>query len=232
MSLRNLPSVDSLLKDADGLISAYGRKLTLQAIRIVLDDVRDEINGGLEISTKENIISRAGSYLISWTTPTLQPVINGTGVILHTNLGRAPLSKTAIQAINDVSVGYSNLEFDLNSGKRGSRTVHLEDVLIRLTGAEAELVVNNCASAVLLVLSALANRKKVIIPRSQLVEIGGGFRIPDVMKQSGAKLVEIGTTNKVRLSDFEGALGSKTQTANPIVMHAHRSNFRIMGFTE
>ena len=149
-------------------------------------------------------------------------------MILHTNLGRAPLSHATLHAIDVVSRGYSNLEFDLETGKRGSRLIHAEGLLKKLTGAEAALVVNNCASAVLLTLSALANKKRVVIARSQLVEIGGGFRVPDVMKQSGAKLVEIGTTNKVRVADYTSALDEPTA----LVMRAHRSNFKIVGFTE
>jgi L-seryl-tRNA(Ser) seleniumtransferase len=158
----------------------------------------------------------------------LLPVINATGVILHTNLGRAPLSKAAIQAMADVAANYSTLEYDLEKGQRGSRLIHAESVLKKLTGAEAALVVNNNASAVLLVLSALANKKRVVIARSQLVEIGGGFRVPDVMKQSGAKLVEVGTTNKVRVADYKEALEEPTS----LIMRAHRSNFKIVGFTE
>ena len=181
-----------------------------------------------DVPGNEMIIQRIGSQLHSWTRPTLLPVINATGVILHTNLGRAPLADSAIKAMEAASRGYSNLEFDLTTGKRGSRHTHAEQIIKLLTGAEAALVVNNNAAAVLLVLSALAKGKRVIIPRSQLVEIGGGFRVPDVMKQSGARLVEIGTTNKVRLSDFEDAL---TEPAG-MVMRAHRSNFKMIGFTD
>ncbi|MCX6083169.1 MAG: L-seryl-tRNA(Sec) selenium transferase [Chloroflexi bacterium] len=231
MSLRNLPSVDRLLNVGSALVSAYGRPLTLHALRIVLEEIRTEITFGTETPSHQIIISRAEKQLSNWTKPTLQPVINATGVVLHTNLGRAPLSGMAIRAMDEIARGYSNLEFDLETGKRGSRQVHVEAVLRNLTGAEAGLVVNNCASAVLLVLAALANRKQVIIPRSQLVEIGGGFRIPDVMKLSGARLVEIGTTNKVRLSDFELALDNQS-SAHSLVMHIHRSNFKIIGFTE
>jgi L-seryl-tRNA(Ser) seleniumtransferase len=155
------------------------------------------------------------------------PVINATGVLLHTNLGRAPLSPATIAAMRDAS-GYTPIELDMITGRRGDRFAHAEDLLKRLTGAEAALVVNNNAAAVLLVLSALAVRKKVAIARSQLVEIGGGFRVPDVMKQSGAKLAEIGTTNRVRLADYEEALAESAA----LVMRAHRSNFRIIGFTE
>jgi L-seryl-tRNA(Ser) seleniumtransferase len=163
-----------------------------------------------------------------WTRPTLLPVINATGVLLHTNLGRAPLSPAAISMMDAVSRNYSTLEFDLATGKRGSRLLHAEALLQRLTGAEAAVVVNNNAAAVLLVLSALAGSKRVVIARSQLVEIGGGFRVPDVMKQSGAKLVEVGTTNKVHLTDYEEAFEEPTA----LVLHAHRSNFKIIGFTE
>jgi L-seryl-tRNA(Ser) seleniumtransferase len=155
-------------------------------------------------------------------------VINATGIILHTNLGRAPLSNAAIQVMNEVSCGYSNLEFNLQSGQRGSRLVHAESLLKHLTQAEAALVVNNNAAAVLLVLSALAARRQVVISRTQLVEIGGGFRIPDVMRQSGARLHEVGTTNQVQLDDYATAI---QEAAPALVMHAHRSNFRITGFT-
>ena len=157
----------------------------------------------------------------------MQAVINATGVILHTNLGRAPLSKAAIQAMQEAAAGYSTLEYDLTKGKRGSRPVHAEALLKRLTGAEAALVVNNNAAAVLLALTALARRRGVVIARSQLVEIGGGFRVPDVMKQSGARLVEIGTTNRVHLADYEAAL----EESPALVLRAHRSNFQILGFT-
>ena len=194
--------------------------------------MRAEISGGQPESSQTDILLRAESHLKKWIEPTLQPVVNATGVVLHTNLGRAPLSRAAVLSMQEISQGYSNLEFDLETGKRGSRLLHAEKLLQNLTGAEAGLVVNNCASAVLLVLTALASRKQVIIPRSQLVEIGGGFRIPEVMKQSGARLVEIGTTNKVRISDFEEALFAVPATSGAIVMRAHRSNFKIVGFTE
>ncbi|MCI0610921.1 MAG: L-seryl-tRNA(Sec) selenium transferase [Anaerolineae bacterium] len=174
------------------------------------------------------ILAQAESHLSAWTSPTLLPVINATGVILHTNLGRAPLSDATLRALDEASRNYSNLEYDLAKGQRGSRLAHAESILKKLTGAEAAIVVNNNASAVLLVLSALANKKRVIISRTQLVEIGGGFRLPDVMKGSGAKLLEVGTTNKVRLSDYKEAL----EESAALVMRAHRSNFKIVGFTE
>jgi len=212
------------------LIETYGRPLTLQALRGSLDDVRARfrLHPELALPSTEEILFRARSRLSVWTQPTLIPVINATGVIVHTNLGRAPLSKATIAAMQVAAQGYSNLEYDLDKGKRGSRLIHAESVLQKLTGAEAAVVVNNNASAVMLTLAALSNRKRAIIARSQLVEIGGGFRVPDVMKQSGAKLVEVGTTNRVHLADYEEALSEPTG----VVMRAHRSNFKIIGFTE
>ena len=253
--LRNIPSVEQLLRHATPLIERYGRPLTLDALRRTLDETRArfKLDPQSALPSADLILTQAESRLIAWTGPSLVPVINATGVILHTNLGRAPLSETTIRAVTEAARNYSNLEYDLETGKRGSR-LHAEAILQKLLAVEAALVVNNNASAVLLVLSALANKKRVVIPRSQLVEIGGGFRVPDVMKQSGAKLLEIGTTNKVRLSDFEEALGIRSSDSssvdnirssvqNPLtasvphplialVMHAHRSNFKIIGFTE
>jgi L-seryl-tRNA(Ser) seleniumtransferase len=229
-SLRDLPSIEQLLQSATHLIEPYGRSLTLDALRRTLDEIRERFKADQQtvLPTTDLILTQAEASLSAWTASSLFPVINATGVILHTNLGRAPLSKATLQAMNAVALDYSNLEYDLTKGKRGSRLIHAESVLQKLTGVEAALVVNNNASAVLLVLSALANRKRVVIARSQLVEIGGGFRVPDVMKQSGAKLVEVGTTNKVRLSDYKDAFEEKTA----VVMRAHRSNFKIVGFTE
>ena len=229
-NLRDLPSVEQLLQTprlAD-LILAYGRPLTLQAIRLSLDEARAAAKSGVDLPPRDALISRTEALLCDWTRPTLQPLINATGVILHTNLGRAPMSRAAMDAMQIAALGYSNLEFDLTTGKRGSRTIHAEAILKRLTGAEAALVVNNNAGAVLLVLSALAKGKRVVIARTQLVEIGGSFRVPDVMKQSGAKLAEVGATNKVHLRDYEEAIGEGAA----LVMRAHRSNFKIVGFTE
>jgi L-seryl-tRNA(Ser) seleniumtransferase len=232
MNLRRLPSVEQLLQTqyAAELIARFGRPLTLQAIRDSLDDIRarNSKDHDSTLPDREDLLKQAASLLVLWTAPALLPVINASGVILHTNLGRAPLSSSAAQSILPVAQGYSNLEFDLQTGKRGSRLVHVGKQLCQLTGAESALVVNNNAAAVLLVLSALANKKQVIISRSQLVEVGGGFRIPDVMRQSGAKLVEVGTTNRVRLADYEEALGEQTA----LIIHAHHSNFKMTGFTE
>jgi L-seryl-tRNA(Ser) seleniumtransferase len=228
-NLRNLPSIEQLLQNATRLIEKYGRPLTLDALRETLHDARArfKLDPETALPSTDLILAQAESRLAAWTEPTLRPLINATGVIIHTNLGRAPLSSATIHAMSEAAANYSNLEYDLVTGRRGSRLIHAEAILQKLLGVEAALVVNNCASAVLLTLSALANRKRVVIARSQLVEIGGGFRVPDVMKQSGAKLVEVGTTNKVKLSDYENEL-----TEAALVMRAHRSNFKIVGFTE
>jgi L-seryl-tRNA(Ser) seleniumtransferase len=227
--LRSLPSVDKLLKSAQVIewLDRFGRPLTLEAIRVSLDEARESYRNGQTIPDQDTLLARTQELLETWVVPTLEPVINASGVILHTNLGRAPLSEAALQAMRDVSSGYSSLEYDLKRGKRGSRLVHAEAILQRLTGAEAAVVVNNNAAAVMLVLTALARRRAVVIARTQMVEIGGGFRVPDVMKQSGARLVEVGTTNRVHPEDYKDALDEK-----PVLfLRAHRSNFRIVGFT-
>jgi len=227
--LSSLPSVDRILQTRTSaeLVAAYGRPLTLEAIRKVLADLRAGYTDGDTLPKIEAILNLVADQLENWLKPTLIPVINATGVVLHTNLGRAPLSRAALQAIQQVCSGYSTLEFDLSSGKRGSRAEHAEGLLKTLTGAEAALVVNNNAAAVLLVLSALARRKRVVISRTQLVEVGGGFRIPEVMTQSGARLVEVGTTNRVHLQDYETALLEPAA----MVLRAHHSNFKIIGFS-
>lgn len=228
-TLRSLPSVDRLLQIpvVRGWIAAFGHPLTLDAIRKTLDEIRVQFAEGRRIPDQDRLLARVQVLLENWTALTIKPVINVSGVILHTNLGRAPLSLAAMKAARAVALGYSTLEYDTRKGKRGSRSVHAEPLLKRLTGAEAALVVNNNAAAVLLVLTALARRRAVVIARTQLIEIGGGFRIPDVMKQSGARLVEVGTTNRVHLVDYERALEEK-----PVMfLRAHRSNFRILGFT-
>jgi L-seryl-tRNA(Ser) seleniumtransferase len=224
--LRRLPSVEKCLqmKELKPLIRQSGRELVVDAVREVLADFRQKMQipkTSLEIS------KGVKTFIEKILQPTLIPVINATGVILHTNLGRAPLSTAANAAMQSVSVSYSTLEYDLEKGERGKRSSHAESLLTRLTRAQAALVVNNNAAAVMLVLTALAKRKRVIISRTQLVEIGGGFRVPEVMEQSGAKLVSIGTTNRVHLSDYQEALN---QPAG-LVLCAHQSNFRIIGFT-
>jgi L-seryl-tRNA(Ser) seleniumtransferase len=228
--LRSLPSVDQFLRVPAlvAQISLYGRPLVLQAVRQTLEETRRRFPDAGRLPTEAELIEQVTEQLESWTTPSLVEVINATGVILHTNLGRAPLSGSAIQAMQAVARSYSNLEFNLDSGRRGSRLIHAEQLLQRLTGAEAALVVNNNASAVLLALTTLARRRSVVIARSQLIEIGGGFRIPDVMKQSGARLVEVGTTNRIHPEDYSQAIA---QHPAALVMRAHRSNFQIVGFT-
>jgi L-seryl-tRNA(Ser) seleniumtransferase len=229
LELRSLPSVDQLLQMPVVIewMTNYGRPLTLEAIRTTLDDVRSRFQAGGSIPDIDALLLQSQALLEKWVTPTLLPVINASGVVLHTNLGRAPLSAAAIEAAKSVASGYSTLEYDLGKGKRGTRLLHAEALLQHITGAEAAIVVNNNASAVMLVLMALARRRHVVIARSQLVEIGGGFRVPDVMKQSGAKLLEVGTTNRIHISDYENALEKEPA----LFMRAHRSNFRIIGFT-
>ncbi len=226
---RDIPSVDLILqqKPAKSLLEQYNRNLVLKAVRETLDSIRAGIKKSEKIPSAEQIIQNAGLLLADWLQPSLVPVINASGVILHTNLGRAPLSHETQAAMQAAASNYSNLEYDLTAGKRGSRSIHAASLLQRLTGAESALVVNNNAAAVLLVLSALASKKRVIISNSQLIEIGGGFRVPDVMRQSGAKLVAIGTTNRVHLADYEQAL----QEPAALVLTAHHSNFKIIGFS-
>jgi L-seryl-tRNA(Ser) seleniumtransferase len=228
--LRNLPSVDALLTgpDVQAWVEHYGRELVVDTIRATLDDIRQAVRSGELCPAVETIVSTVGTRLRKVVQPTLRPVINATGVVIHTNLGRAPLCEAALEAMAAVGSGYSNLEYDLDKGQRGSRYVHAESLLRRLTGAEAALVVNNNAGAVLLALSALAHDREVVISRGQLVEIGGGFRIPDVMRQSGARLVEVGTTNRTHLEDYKAAIGPDTA----MLMLAHQSNYRMIGFTE
>jgi L-seryl-tRNA(Ser) seleniumtransferase len=225
--LRKLPSVDRLLKRADiqSLLQEHSHELLVAAIQEILVDARQAILRGNACPKAAQITARVATRLSNLLRPSLYPVINATGVIIHTNLGRAPLSLAAQEAMRETSA-YSNLEYDLTAGQRGSRYVHAEELLCRLTGAEAALVVNNDAAAVLLILTALAKDREVIISRGQLVEIGGGFRIPEVMAQSGARLVEVGTTNRTYLRDYEAAITEDTA----MLLHVHASNFRLVGF--
>jgi L-seryl-tRNA(Ser) seleniumtransferase len=226
---RSLPGVDKLLADAriGAYAGVYPHETIVEVIREALAAARRAVGEGKSGADMESIIRSVTAKLESLDRPALRRVINAAGVIIHTNLGRAPLSEDAIRAMDEVSRGYSNLEFDLDTGERGSRHAHLEGLLCRITGAEAALAVNNNAAAVLLGLSALAKRKEVIISRGQAVEIGGGFRIPDVMRQSGAKLVEVGTTNRTYARDYEEAVTEKTAG----LMRVHSSNFKLVGFT-
>jgi L-seryl-tRNA(Ser) seleniumtransferase len=223
--------VDRLLALPQGraLADQAGRTLAVEALRVALDETRGEVLSGRQLSVPaaEALVALAGQWLDDLLAPTLRPVINATGIIVHTNLGRAPLSQAARTAIEAVGRGYSTLEYDVEAGQRGSRTVHAEALLTRLTGAEAALAVNNNAAALLLMLSSLCAGKEVLISRGQLVEIGGGFRIPDVMTQSGAKLVEVGTTNRTHLRDYADAITENTAA----ILVAHYSNYKIIGFT-
>ena len=228
--LRELPSVDKLLRlpVTVDVMGQYGRSLTAEALRHTLDQTRRDILAGADyVPAPAMLVDAAHEWLDDLLAPTLYAVINATGVIVHTNLGRAPLSEKALAAMTAVGGSYSSLEYDPGAGQRGSRTVHAGQLLTRLTGAEAALVVNNAAAAVLLMLTALCQGREVIISRGQLVEIGGGFRIPDVMAQSGAKLVEVGTTNRTHLDDYRAALNENTAA----ILVAHHSNYKIIGFT-
>lgn len=227
--LRSLPSVDQLLQSEPipHWIEQYGRPLVVDALREALVAARSAILSGRAQPSNDLLLENARQWLDAFLAPTLRPVINASGVVLHTNLGRAPLSRAALEAVQQCAAGYCTLEYDLAHGRRGSRSLHAEMLLTRLTGAQAALVVNNNAAAVLLALSALARRKRVIVSRTQLVEIGGGFRVPEVMAQSGARLIEVGATNRVHLSDYEAALAEPAA----LILHAHSSNFRIIGFT-
>jgi L-seryl-tRNA(Ser) seleniumtransferase len=225
--LRDLPSVDRLLADERLRVLAdeHGHELVLAAARAALARAREEIRAGFE---QEDLPGRAIAELDRLLAPRLRRVINGTGVVVHTNLGRAPLSEYALDRVREVGRGYSNLEYDLDAGARGSRQDHLATVLRDLTGAEAALVVNNNAAAVLLALAALAEGREVVVSRGELVEIGDGFRIPDVLTRSGARLIEVGTTNRTRLADYERAVREDTAA----ILRVHQSNFRIVGFAE
>ena len=228
--LSQLPSIDRLLRqpEVQEIIQSYGRPLTLTAARTILEDLRQAaLQEDQPIPADLEIFDLIQIQLEDWIAPTLVPMINASGVILHTNLGRAPLSRTTREAISEIGTGYSNLELNLSTGKRGKRSMHAGRILSLLTGAEDGFVVNNNAGAVLLTLSALARGGNVLVSRTQLVEIGGGFRIPDVMRQSGATLVEIGTTNRVHLRDFEQSLAEDDIT---LVLIAHHSNFKLIGF--
>jgi L-seryl-tRNA(Ser) seleniumtransferase len=233
-NLRNLPAVDEILlqPEVEELTRSYRRDFIVDLLREVLDQLRVELRVREDTPSREDLMQvirfRLGQEIKSCSQGTLKEVINGTGVVLHTNLGRAPLGNRAVNYMLAMASRYNNLEFDLEEGERGSRYQHVEELLTRLTGAEAALVVNNNAAAVLLALNTLARDGEVIVSRGQLVEIGGAFRIPEVMKSSGAKLVEVGTTNKTYLDDYAAAITEQTA----LLFAAHTSNYRIVGFTE
>ena len=223
---RDLPSVNSLLETSGvkWLLEQHPRRVVLDAVRSTVDAAR---TAGEAPRTEEQWVETIASAVRDATRPSLRRVINATGVVLHTNLGRAPLADVAIRAIAHVAEGYSNLEYDIETGQRGSRYSHCVGLLQQLTGAEDALVVNNCAAAIVLTLNALAQKKEVLVSRGELVEIGGSFRIPDIMARSGAKLVEVGTTNRTHDDDYRRAITPKTAA----IVKVHRSNFTIEGFT-
>jgi L-seryl-tRNA(Ser) seleniumtransferase len=223
MRLRDLPSVDELAR-AESL-TRFPRGLVVDAARTVLSRAREEIRSGLEPG---NLEQRVVDEVARAEGPSLRRVVNATGVIVHTNLGRAPLAEATLERVRDVGRGYSSLEYDLTAGTRGWRQDHVAPLLRRLTGAEAAVVVNNNAAAVLLSLAALAEGREVLVSRGELVEIGDGFRIPEVLARSGARLVEVGTTNRTRAADYEQAVGPDTS----VLLRVHQSNFRVVGFTE
>ena len=232
--LQRLPSVDELLHESLllDLEEEIGRPPVLLAARDVLARLREQSREGVDEREWNGTLERLPELVAvearELLRPSLAPVINATGVVLHTNLGRAPLSDAAAKAVADLATGYTNLEFDLATGKRGSRHLHARKFLRQVLGAEDAVVVNNCAAAVFLSLTALAEGGEVIVSRGELVEIGGSFRIPDIMARSGATLREVGTTNKTRAADYEQAINEKTR----LLLRVHRSNFEIVGFTE
>ncbi|MGB8130752.1 MAG: L-seryl-tRNA(Sec) selenium transferase [Candidatus Angelobacter sp.] len=238
---RLLPSVDELLKSAEltELLAREGQPAVTESLRAVLASMREEITSGV-LQTQEAVIlavvhlhEAVARHLSRAMEFSLKPVVNATGVVLHTNLGRAPLAESAIRRIAEVAGGYSNLEFNIAAGERGKRDVHVERLFSRLLNQDGvsgirAVVVNNCAAAVMLALNTLAEGGEVIVSRGELVEIGGSFRVPDVMAKSGAVLREVGTTNRTRLADYENAITEKTR----LLLRVHRSNFAIIGFTE
>src|ERR671930_1459094 len=218
MRLRDLPSVDVLSRTVDD-------PLAVDAARTVLARARETIGAG---GSPGDLAALLRAELRAARAPRLRRVLNATGVLVHTNLGRAPLAAQALERVTEAARGYSNLEYDLAGGRRGSRQDHVAAILARLTGAGAALVVNNNAAAVLLALAALAEGREVVVSRGELIEIGDGFRIPDVLERSGARLREVGTTNRTRAADYEAAIGPETA----VLLRVHKSNFRVVGFTE
>jgi L-seryl-tRNA(Ser) seleniumtransferase len=234
--LRHLPKIDEMMLRIEKMegLAGFPREIVREACRTVVEEIRGRILVGrgegedLRLPTPERAADRAAQIVAGFGSYRLRRVINATGIILHTNLGRAPLCREAIERVVEVARGYSNLEYDLAKGERGLRYDHIRGLLCALTGAEDALVVNNNAAAVLLVLNTLAQGREAIVSRGELVEIGGEFRIPDVMEKSGARLKEVGTTNRTRPADYEKAVGPETA----LILKVHTSNFRIVGFTE
>ena len=231
---RGLPSVDQLLSNPTGaaLSSRWGRESVARALREVLEKKRSDLAGSTAVAAavpdSDSLLRSAGELLERRSSNGLRPVLNGTGVVLHTNLGRAPLPPAALANLAEVGRGYANLEYDLRIGERGGRDQHCVERICRLTGSDDALIVNNTAAAIALVVSELANRRHVVVSRGELVEIGGAFRLPGIVSASSGVLVEVGTTNRTRPSDYRDAIGPETA----LLMKVHRSNFRIQGFTE
>ena len=231
---RALPNVQRLLETEaiDALCQLYSRQETVSALRVRIDIVRTQIqqddSSPLPDFAGDEFCEDVREEILRGRERSLKNVINATGIVLHTNLGRSPIAEETIDAIKEAALGYSNLEFDLESGERGSRYMHVEEMLTKITGAEAAVVVNNCAAAVLVTLNTLADKKKVLVSRGELIEIGGGFRMPDVIAASGAKMKEVGTTNKTRISDYANAIKKKTR----VILRNHCSNYKVVGFTE
>ena len=229
-NLRSLPGVDALLRHngVSPLIVQYGRELVTWAVRAEIDLARDAASAGAAAPDAAALAGRVSRRVKAIGTPSLKPVINATGVILHTNLGRAVLGDAALAELAGIISGYSNIEFDTASGRRGDRNRHVSGLLSFLTGAEDVLVVNNNAAGIVLVLSTFATGREVVVSRGELIEIGGEFRIPDIMAAAGCRMVEVGTTNRTRIADYEKAITPKTA----VIFKAHRSNFSVKGFTE
>jgi L-seryl-tRNA(Ser) seleniumtransferase len=227
IGLRDIPSVDEILKQIDISIYSSPRKLILKTIRQTLNSVRKQIVNGTQL-TESEIISKINNDLDLFVASKLKNVINGTGIVLHTGLGRAPISKELLNRVVDKVSGYANIELDLSTGKRGERNSHVDFLINSLVGSESSLVVNNNAAAVLLILNSISKSKEVIISRGQQVEIGGSFRIPDVIQKSDCKMIEVGTTNKTHLIDYKNAINKNTGA----ILVAHTSNYKVMGFTE
>jgi L-seryl-tRNA(Ser) seleniumtransferase len=229
---RLLPSVDQALQrpELEPLVRAHGRPAVLRALRQVLEALRERAAGGPEAvaGALAGLADDVAARIATAERPSLVRVLNATGVVVHTNLGRAPLSPQAAARVAEIAASYSNLEYDLASGERGARELHAEARLCELLGVEAVAVVNNCAAAVLLAVNTLAEGREVLVSRGELVEIGGSFRIPDVLRKGGARLREVGTTNRTRLADFKAALSAETG----LILKVHPSNFRVVGFTE
>ncbi len=232
---QRIPSVDRLLNSpvVAELLLNYPRRVVLKAVHQILEEIRNAIKSGDDVgepsvSSLENIAQRVGERTVLLDRPSLKPVINATGIVVHTNLGRSILAERVLSSFKPVAGGYSNLEYDLQKGERGSRFSHVEGILKEITGAEAGTVVNNNAAAVLVALDTLARGREVVVSRGQLVEIGGSFRIPEVMKRSGARMVEVGTTNKTHLRDYEDVIGPDTA----LLLKVHKSNYHLIGFTE